>query len=77
VLTSCIEGLLEHNNLHDSYQSAYRRGNSTETDLLKVPSDIAEDLDEGSTIALIMFGLSGDFDVSDHSILLNSIKIFL
>jgi len=36
----------EHNNLNDSYQSAYRRGHSTETALLDVHRDIAEALDE-------------------------------
>ena len=35
-----IEDHLDHNDLHDSYKSAYRRGHSTETDLLKVHIDI-------------------------------------
>jgi len=37
---------------------------------LKVHSDIAEALDEGSMIALIMLDLSAAFDVIDHPILL-------
>ena len=42
----CIEEHLEHNNLYDTYQSAYFRGQLTETALLKVPSDIARALNE-------------------------------
>ena len=36
------------NDLNNSYQFVYRSGYSTETVLLKVHSDIAEDLDECS-----------------------------
>ena len=54
-------------------QSAYRRGHSTETVVLKVYSDIAEVLDEGSTTGFIMFDLSVTFGVIDHPILLKSL----
>jgi len=50
VVARHIEKHLEYNGLHDN-QSAYRRGRSTETALLKVHSDIAEALDEGSMTA--------------------------
>jgi len=43
---------LEHNDIHDNYQSVYRRDYRTEISLLKVNSYIAEALDEGSTTAL-------------------------
>ena len=66
---------LEHNDLNDIYQSAYRRGHSTETDLLKVHSDIAEALNEGSMTALIMLDLSLAFDVViDKPILLKGLE---
>ena len=61
----------EHNNLNKSYQSAYRKGHSTETLFLKVHSDTAEALDEGTMTALIMLDLSAAFDVIDYPILLN------
>ena len=61
---------LEHNDINDSYQSAYRRGHSTETVLVKVHRDIAEALGGGSMIALIMLDLSAAFDVIYHAILL-------
>jgi len=55
-------------------QSAYRRGHSTETARLKVHSDIAEALDEGSMTALIMLDLSTAFDVIDHPILIKHLE---
>jgi len=51
VVARHIEEHLEHNDLNDIYQSAYRRGHSTETVLLKVYRDIAEALDEGPNTA--------------------------
>jgi len=48
VVASGIREHLEQNDLNEIDQSAYRRGHSTETALLKVHSDIAEGLDEGS-----------------------------
>jgi len=42
----------------------------TETDLLKVHSNIAEALNEGSMTALIMLDLSTVLNVIDHPILL-------
>ena len=65
---------LEHNDINDSYQSAYRRGHSTETVLVKVHRDIAEALGGGSMIALIMLDLSAAFDVLYHAILLKSLE---
>ena len=53
---------------------ALSRGHSTETALLKVHSDIAEALDEGSMTALIMLDLSPAFDVIDHPILLKRLE---
>jgi len=57
VVARRIEELLEHNDLNDIYQSAYRRGHSTETALLKMHCHIAEALGEGSKTALIMLDL--------------------
>jgi len=58
IVTRRIEEHLEHNDLHDSYQSAWRRGYSIEIAPLKAHSCIAEALDEGSMTALIKFDLS-------------------
>jgi len=75
VVSRHIEEYLEYNDLNDIYQSAYRRGHSTETALLKVHSDIAEALDKGYMTALIMVDLSAAFDLIDHPILLKHLEI--
>ena len=69
-VASRLDTHLVHNNLHDEFQSAYRACHSTETALLKVHSDIAEALDRGSMVALIMIDLSAAFDTLDHQTLL-------
>ena len=73
-VVSRIEEHLEHNDFHDSYQSDYCRGHSTETVLLKVHSDIVEALDKGSMAALIVLDLS--FDVIDHPLLLKRLEFY-
>ncbi|KAK3102012.1 hypothetical protein FSP39_008113 [Pinctada imbricata] len=65
---------LENNTLHDSRQSAYRVGHSTETALLKVHSDIAAALDKNCHAVLVILDLSAAFDVIDHPILLHRLE---
>ena len=76
VVSRRIEEHSEHNDLNDSYQSAYRRGNSTEAVLWKVHSDIPEAVDERSMTALIILDLSEAFDVIGHPILLKHLEFF-
>ena len=45
-----MEDHLVSNNLHDEYQSAYRKFYSTETALLKVQNDILQFLDQNNVI---------------------------
>ena len=72
--SSPIEEHLEHNDLNDSYQSAYHRGHSTNAALLKVHSDIAEAIDERSKTTLIMLNLSANFDLINHPTLLKCLE---
>ena len=60
---------LSINQLRDIWQSAYEQNHSTETALLKVQSDIAEALDSGSMVVLLMLDLSAAFDTLDHNTL--------
>jgi len=69
VVASRTEEHLKNSDLHDRYKVVYRASHSTETALLKVYRDIADDLNEGSMLALNMFYLSTTFDVIDHQIL--------
>ena len=74
VLEKLVEKRLEEhllqNNLSDRFQSAYRTAHSTETALVSVHSYIAEQLDQRSSVALIMLDLSAAFDTIDHNILI-------
>ena len=54
VMARRIEHHIQLNDLHDRYQSAHRKDHSTETDLIKVHSDICDSLDEGSMAALVL-----------------------
>jgi len=70
VVAQRLEEHLEVNDLWDPYQSAYRQNHSTETALLKVQSNIAEALDSGSMVVLLMIDLSAAFDTLDHATLI-------
>ena len=66
--------LLDHmvkNELLESFQSAYRAGNSTETALLRVHHDIVNAVDQKKGVFLVLLDLSAAFDTVDHDILLD------
>ncbi len=65
---------LIHNKLMDPLQSAYKKGHSTETALLKVQNDILIDVDNKNVAMLVMLDLSAAFDTIDHRVLLNRLK---
>lgn len=74
VVSGRLDEHLESNNLHDTKQSAYRSGHSTETALLQVHNDIVSALDDGCYTVLILLDLSAAFDVIDHKILLDRLE---
>ena len=57
---------LSSNNLDNLYQSAYKAGHSTETALLKITSDIHQNMAQGKPTAVILLDLSAAFDTIDH-----------
>ncbi|XP_062599561.1 uncharacterized protein LOC134261111 [Saccostrea cucullata] len=65
---------LESNRLLPSYQSAYRRGFSTQTALLKLSSDILWKMEKQEVTALVALDLSAAFDTVDHAILSNVLE---
>ena len=75
VVASRLVEHMNHNNILDSMQSAYRAGHSTETALLKVHSDIVTAIDNGAGVFLILLDLSAAFDTVDHTILLDFLKV--
>ena len=57
------------NELFPVLQSAYRKGHSTETALLKVVNDILSNMNKQHVSILVLLDLSAAFDTVDHAIL--------
>ena len=64
---------IHRHDLNNSYQSAYKPGQSTETALLSIKNDIHLSLSRGEATALVLLDLLAAFDTIDHSILLGSL----
>ena len=60
--------------LYPTSQSAYRKGHSTETALLKVQNDILMNMNCKHVTLLVLLDLSAAFDTVDHNILLARLK---
>ena len=56
------------------HQSAYRKGHSTETALLKVCADLIEAMDQGNHVLLGLLNLSAAFDTVDQDILIERLS---
>ena len=65
-----LQGHLDTNGLHVKFQSAYRRGHSTETALLRILNDLLVMTDGGNNAVLVLLDLSAAFDTLDHTLLL-------
>jgi len=66
---------LTDNELMDPFQSAYRKGHSTETALLRVQNDILMEVDKGNVVLLVLLDLSAAFDTIDHELLLKRLSV--
>ena len=62
---------LSSNGMLPEFQSAYRKGHSTETAVLKVFWDSVDDMDKDKFVLLSLLDLSTAFDTVDHDILLH------
>ena len=60
----------EHHLLPD-FQSAYRKGYSTKTSLMKMTNDILWSMERKEVTAVIVLGMSAAFDTIDHDLLLD------
>ena len=61
---------LESNDLLPANQSAYRRGHSTETALLKICNDDVMTADKGMITLVALLDYSAAFDTVDYSVML-------
>ena len=61
--------------LYPTLQSAYGKGHSTETALLKVQNDILMNMNWKHVTLLVLLDLSAAFDTVDHDILLARLKV--
>ena len=67
-----VHAHLSEHDLYPLLQSAYRRGHSTETALLKIYNDILMAMNRQEVVLLVLFDLSAAFDTVEHSVLLGS-----
>ena len=65
-----LQAHLDTNGLHVKFQSAYRRGHSTETALLRILNDLLVMIDGGNNAIRVLLDLSAAFDTLDHTLLL-------
>ena len=75
VLEQLDEYRLKHN-LTETYQSAYRKGHSTETAVLRVQNDILRAIDDGKCVFMVLLDLSAAFDTVSHHLLLGRLRSF-
>ena len=68
LVLSQVYSYLNSHNLHNTCQSAYRPGHSTETALLKVVDDLFLSLDKDNISVLALLDFSSAFDTIDHPI---------
>ena len=61
--------------LYPTLQSAYRKGRSIKTALLKVQNDILMNINCKHVTLLVLLDLSAAFDTVDHDILLARLKL--
>ena len=74
VVDKRLERHLTDNKLHEGFQSAYQKFNSTESALLKVQNDILQSLDNNCVTVLVLLDLSAAFDTIDHQTLLRRLE---
>ena len=74
VVASQLNRHVSLHGLENEYQSAYRRGNSTETALLSIKNEIHLSLARGEATAVVLLDQSAAFDTIDHDKLLDCLR---
>ena len=65
---------LQNNQVHNKFQSGFRKGHSTETALVKVINDLRVSADNKNVSVLLLLDLTAAFDIIDHTILLQRLE---
>ena len=71
VVSARLTEHINHHNLFEPLQSAYRNSHSTETALLSVQDHVLKAIDQQKAILFVMLDLSAAFDTLDHGIMLH------
>ena len=74
LVSSQVSSYLNSHNLHNTCQSAYLPGNSTETALLKAVYDLFLSLSKGNISVLALHDFSSAFGTIDHPILVHRLN---
>ena len=74
VVAARLVTYLEENKLSEPNQSAYRKGHSIETALVRVQHDILNDIDGQQTVLLVLLDLSAAFDTVSHAELISTLQ---
>ena len=74
VVASRLNEHVNEHNLSEVFQSAYKKGHSTESALVRVHNDILRAIDNGGCVILLLLDLSAAFDTVDHAILLSRLR---
>ena len=69
-----ITAYLNEQNLLPQHQSAYLKGHSCETALLKLSNDVQKMLSQGKMVLVVQLDLSAAFDTVDHAVLLHLLE---
>src|SRR6218665_1553558 len=70
IVSKQLTEYLSGNRLLPRFQSAYRRGHSNDTALLKVLCDVVNVIDSGQLALLSLLDISAAFNTIDHDILM-------
>ena len=74
VVSDQINSFTDLHSLDEPLQSAFKKGHSTETALVKVQNDILLFMDEQKVVLMALLDLSAAFDTCNHEILLSRLE---